>query len=152
MEADKLKKYLDEKKIEVKFYEFKEHTITVEAATKQLNINSNEIVKSILFVNQDGNPILAIVTGDKRVNEKKLAEASNSEKVRIAKAREVEIFTGYKIGGLPPVGHNLKTFIDKKVMNMVKVVGGGGSIHTLMEIKPSDIVKLTNATICDITD
>lgn len=151
MKTDEFKKYLTERGVEAKFYEFKEHTITVDAACRQLNIGPEKIVKSIVFLDQDGNPILAIVSGDRRVNEEKLAKASNSKKVRIAKAREVESFTGYKIGELPPVGHNLRTFIDEKVVEKDKVIGGGGSTHTLLEISPKDIVKLTNAKICDIS-
>jgi Cys-tRNA(Pro) deacylase len=151
MKISKLKEYLDKNDVEAKFYEFDEHTITVEAAAKRLNITADKIVKSIVFIDQDGKPLLAIVSGDKRVDEKKLAEASNSQQVRIAKAREVEKFTGYKIGELPPVGHGLRTFVDSKVMSLDKVIGGGGSTHTLIEISPNDIVKLTNAKVCNIS-
>lgn len=151
MKISKLKEYLDKNGVEAKFYEFDEHTITVEAAAKRLNITADKIVKSIVFIDQDGKPLLAIVSGDKRVDEKKLAEASNSQQVRIAKAREVEKFTGYKIGELPPVGHGLRTFVDSKVMSLDKVIGGGGSTHTLIEISPNDIVKLTNAKVCNIS-
>jgi Cys-tRNA(Pro) deacylase len=151
MKRSKLKEYLDKNGVEAKFYEFDEHTITVEAAAKRLNITADKIVKSIVFIDQDGKPLLAIVSGDKRVDEKKLAEASNSQQVRIAKAREVEKFTGYKIGELPPVGHGLRTFVDSKVMSLDKVIGGGGSTHTLIEISPNDIVKLTNAKVCNIS-
>jgi Cys-tRNA(Pro) deacylase len=151
MKKVELKEYLEKKEVEAKFYEFHEHTITVDAAVRQLNITADKIVKSIVFIDQDGKPLLAIVSGDKRVDEKKLAQASNSKQVRIAKAREVEKFTGYKIGELPPVGHSLRTFVDSKVMSFDKVIGGGGSTHTLIEISPNDIVKLTNAKVCDIS-
>jgi Cys-tRNA(Pro) deacylase len=151
MKKSGLKEYLDKNGVEAKFYEFDEHTITVEAASKQLNVAPNKIVKSILFIDDNGKPILAIVSGDKRVDEKKLAQASNSQQVRIARAREVEKFTGYKIGELPPVGHSLRTFVDSKVMSFDRVIGGGGSTHTLIEISPNDIVKLTNAKVCDIS-
>jgi Cys-tRNA(Pro) deacylase len=151
MKTAELKEYLEKNGVEAKFYEFHEHTITVESAARQLNITADKIVKSIVFIDQDGKPLLAIVSGDKRVDEKKLAQASNSQQVRIARAREVEKFTGYKIGELPPVGHGLRTFIDLNVMKLDKVIGGGGSTHSLIEISPNDIVKLTNAKVCDIS-
>jgi Cys-tRNA(Pro) deacylase len=151
MKTAELKEYLEKNGVEAKFYEFNEHTITVESAARQLNITADKIVKSIVFIDQDGKPLLAIVSGDKRVDEKKLAQASNSQQVRIAKAREVEKFTGYKIGELPPVGHSLRTFIDSNVMKLDKVIGGGGSTHSLIEMSPNDIVKLTNAKVCDIS-
>ncbi|HDN05510.1 MAG TPA: hypothetical protein ENF90_00765, partial [Candidatus Bathyarchaeota archaeon] len=93
-------------------------------------------------------------TGDKRVSEVKLAGVCGARYVRKAEAAEVKKFTGYDVGAVPPVGHKVKvrTFIDEKVMRFKKVVGGGGEINMLLEISPTDIKRLTNAAVADITE
>jgi prolyl-tRNA editing enzyme YbaK/EbsC (Cys-tRNA(Pro) deacylase) len=103
-----------------------------------------------VFVDEAGEPMVAIVRGDMRVDERKLREASTASAIRIAKAREVERFTGYKIGEVPPVGHGLRTFVDQKVMALEKAYAGGGSTHTLLEISPEAIARLSKAETAEI--
>ncbi len=150
MKVEKLKKFLKSKGIEADFHEFSDPTISVEDSSEQLGVEPDKIVKSLVFIDQDGNPILAIVPGTKRVDEEELSKVHGSE-VRIAKAREVEEFSGYKIGEVPPIGHDLKTVMDREILNSEKVIAGGGSTHTLMELEPKDIVEVTDAVLAEIS-
>jgi len=59
----------------------------------------------------------------------------------LATEEEVLNITGYKVGGVPPI-LDIKVLIDKRVMNKEYVYGGGGNEHTLLKIKPQDIVKI----------
>lgn len=154
MTLEVLEDYLKRNNVNVRFFRFEEHTMTVDAAVHRLGVTRDRIVKSILFMDDAGLPILAIVTGDKKVSEKKLAAACKTKKVRKANPSEVKEVTGYHVGGVPPVGHKkrIKTFIDEKVMKYDKVIGGGGEINVLLEISPADIKKLTNGEVKDISE
>jgi Cys-tRNA(Pro) deacylase len=151
--SEELKKYLKEMKVDVKFFKFKEHTMTVDSAVRRLGVSREKIVKSILFIDDSGLPVLGIVTGDKRVNEKKLAKACGAKRIRRASPAEVKKFTGYEVGAVPPVGHEkkIRTFIDEKVMTLDKVIGGGGEINMLLEISPIDTKRLMNGQVRDIS-
>ena len=153
MSEEYLKSYLIKNNVSFKIHEFKEHTMTVEAAEKQLGVERSKIIKSMLFTDDLGNPILAIVTGDRKVDEEKLAKAIGVKKVWKAKLRMVKEITGYEAGALPPVGHKkpIKTIIDPKVLENNVVFGGGGRVNKLLEIDPKDIVKLTNAEVVRIS-
>ncbi|MGC9345570.1 MAG: aminoacyl-tRNA deacylase, partial [Candidatus Bathyarchaeales archaeon] len=133
-----LEKYLKKMSVNARFFRFKEHKMTVDAAVSRLGVSRGKIIKSILFVDGAGLPVLGIVTGDKRVSEKKLVMACGAKRVRRANSAEVKEFTGYDVGAVPPVGHKMRirTFVDEKVMRFDKVVGGGGEINTLLEISP----------------
>ncbi|MBS7624873.1 MAG: YbaK/EbsC family protein [Candidatus Bathyarchaeia archaeon] len=137
----------------VRFFRFTEHTMTVDAAARQVGVSHDRIIKSILFICDDGSPVLAIVPGDRRVDEKKLAMVCGARRVRRATAGEVKEFTGYEVGAVPPVGHKMriKTVIDRRVLGFDKVIGGGGEINVLMEISPADIKRINNALIEDIS-
>lgn len=154
MSIKTLSDYLKRMGVSVKFYKFEKPTVTVDDAVKRLGISREKIVKSILFIDDVGSPILAIVSGDRRVSEKKLAAACGVRKVRKANSVEVKEFTGYDVGGVPPVGHKkpIRTLIDEKVMGFDMVVGGGGEINTLMEISPAEIKRLTNGEVKDISE
>jgi Cys-tRNA(Pro) deacylase len=152
--SEDLKKYLRRMGIVARFFKFEENTMTVDATVNRLGISREKIIKSMLFIDDAGMPILCIVTGDKRVSEKKVAVACEAKKVRKASSAEVREFTGYEVGAVPPVGHKtqMRTLIDEKVMSFDKVVGGGGDINTLLEISPVEIKRLTNGKVENISE
>ncbi|KXA95488.1 hypothetical protein AKJ36_00505 [candidate division MSBL1 archaeon SCGC-AAA259I07] len=145
-----MKNFLDEADIEADFYEFSEPTLSVEDASRQLGVNPEKIIKSLVFKDEDDSPVLAIVAGDKRVDEDKLSKVHGS-RVKMAKARDVEEFSGYKIGEVPPVSHGLKTIIDTEIMDFDSIIAGGGSTHTLVELDPRDIARITDAKLAKIS-
>lgn len=150
MKVEELKRFLGRNEIKAKFYEFSGSTSSVENSARQLEVGPRRIIKSLVFKDEDSNPLLAIISGVKRVNREKLSKVYGS-RVRMAKAREVESYTGYKIGEVPPVNHDLETFIDSEVADFDTVIAGGGSTHTLVELDPQDIIRVTDAVLTDIS-
>jgi len=132
---------------------FEGHTITVEDAEKQLGISRERIIKSLLFIDENGSPILGITTGDRKISDKKLRKACGARKLKLADPQAVKVLTGYEVGALPPIGHKkpIRTFIDPKVMSFNRVYGGGGAINALLEIDPKDIQRISQAEIVDIS-
>ncbi len=149
-----LKDYLSRMDVEARFFGFEEHTITVDAAVRRLGVSRERIIKSILFVDDRGLPLLGIVTGDRRVSEKKLAAVCGAKRIRRADPDEVKRFTGYDVGAVPPVGHrtHIRTFLDEKVVGLNCVIGGGGQINVLLEMKSADIKRLTNGEVRYISE
>ncbi|MEF8848201.1 MAG: YbaK/EbsC family protein [Candidatus Thermoplasmatota archaeon] len=144
-----LKRYLEDEEVDVQFHTFTKSTLTVKDSSVLVDAEPDRIVKSLVFKDENDCFLLAIVSGNKRVDEEKLSKAHGS-KVRMAKAREVEKATGYKIGEVPPVSHDIETYIDSKIMDFDKVFAGGGSTHALIEINPKDILNLSDAKISNI--
>jgi len=66
-----LKAYLIRSGVEFEFFE-KNETHTAEAAAKSLDVPLEKIVKSIVFIDENKLPLLAIVRGDQHVSRKKL--------------------------------------------------------------------------------
>jgi len=154
MSRERLEAYIRDNKVGAKILVFDKPTRTVEDAEKRLGINRERIIKSMLFVDEKGVPILAIVSGDRKVSEKKLARACGASKVRVARPSVVKSLTGYEAGALPPIGHKkrIRTFIDPKVLGFEKVYGGGGAINALLEIAPQDVKRLTSAEVVDVSE
>ncbi len=154
MTHERLEAYIRDNKVDAKVLVFDKPTRTVEDAEKRLGISRERIIKSMLFVDQKGIAVLAIVSGDQKVNEKKLERACGASKVRVARPSAVKSLTGYEAGALPPIGHKkrIRTFIDPKVLGFERVYGGGGAINALLEIDPQDVKRLTNAEVVDVSE
>lgn len=147
-----LQRFLDSNGIYAKIFCLERKTKTVEQAMMALQTSKDKIIKTLTFIDESGEPILAIVTGEDTVNLKKLAKGIDTKGVRMATPTEVKNHSGYSVGGVPPVGHKVKirTVIDTKVMRKKIVYGGGGSENSLLEIRPWDIKSLQDATVKSI--
>ena len=122
-------------------------------ASQVSGVPLSEIIKTIVLVNQDSKPMIAIVQGDRNVSRHKLEHCSNSKSVRLASDDVAKAATGYPPGGIPPVGHKKKlpVFLDKGVMSHEYVWCGGGAKSKLVRLRTEDIVELSVATVCDIS-
>ena len=88
-----------------------ETTATAAQAAAALNVQVGQIVKSLVFTVEGEagvRGVLALVSGADRVDLNALGTALNletGEHVRRATADEARAFTGFVIGGIPPLGH-----------------------------------------------
>ncbi len=120
---------------------------TVEQAVKATDSKPKQIIKSLFFISEEG-PILVIVDGESKVDLNKLAKIFG--KVRLATPEEVERITGFKVGAIPPVGVEVKTIMDPKVLENEFVIGGGGRIDRLSKLDPQKIVEYQGAMVVDV--
>lgn len=122
---------------------------TVKQAAKAVKTPYNRIIKSLVFITEKLGPVLVIVDGSSKVNLNKIS--SKFGKARLADPVEVRKYTGYNIGGVPPVGIPLQTLIDRLVLHNDYVYGGGGDEYKLCRIDPRKIKEYQNAEVLDIS-
>jgi len=130
-------------------------TSTAEAAARAVNAPQGSIVKSLIFL-ADGAPILVLVSGDQRADVKRLrAELGLSKsRLRIAQPAEVLEHTGFQVGGVPPVGHEvpLRTLIDRTLSRFDTVWAAAGSPHAVFPIAYEQLVAITQGEVFDFVD
>jgi prolyl-tRNA editing enzyme YbaK/EbsC (Cys-tRNA(Pro) deacylase) len=126
---------------------------TVPLAAAAIGADEAQILKTLLFEGKDGNVVLVVASGPLPVDPAKLAAASGLDQPRLARAARVLQLTGFPAGGVPPVGHTtrIRTLIDDRVMELAVAYGGGGHEDVLLQIRPADILKLTNGEIVSVT-
>ncbi|MCS7138545.1 MAG: YbaK/EbsC family protein [Crenarchaeota archaeon] len=131
---------------------FHGETYSAEKASEELGISLENIAKTIVFINESGNPLLVIMPGGYKVNQDKLAKMLGFKKLRLATQEEVLNHTGYEAGGVPPVGHlkQIPSIIDESLLSKDRVHAGGGAVNATLEISPRDIVKILNAKVMSV--
>jgi Cys-tRNA(Pro) deacylase len=152
--AEVIRRYLDGHGVKYQLHVVDGPTMTAQDAAARLQVPLETIIKSILFVDERKMPVLAILTGDKRVDRNKLSSVAGVSKVRIATPEATKELAGFEVGAMPPLGHKNRfmTIVDRKVMSLGKVYGGSGTMKALMEIDPQDIARLTDAKVDDISE
>lgn len=155
MTSGDLQRFIDANSIEATILPMAGHTPTVIDAARVLGSETDQIIKSLVFM-ANGSPVLVINNGLARVDRRKLADylGINYKKVRFASPEQALAFTGYVVGSMPPFGHKqaLPTFVDEAVPKMDTIFAGGGCIDAMMQLIPSELIRVTQARIVDISE
>lgn len=127
---------------------------TVPAAAAAIGVTEAQILKTLLFRDKSGQLVRVVASGPDRINRRLLAEVAGIGSPSLADPATVLAMTGWPAGGVAPVGsrESLPTIVEERVMAMDVVYGGGGTEHTLIRLRPADIVRLTNAVVARLTD
>jgi prolyl-tRNA editing enzyme YbaK/EbsC (Cys-tRNA(Pro) deacylase) len=127
---------------------------TAQQAADQLGIAVGQIAKSIIFRRKsDDAAVLVITSGDRRVDEKKVAAlVGQGGALGRADAEFVKSRTGYSIGGVSPIGHSQPpvTLIDRELFRFEEVWAAAGHPHGVFKLRPQDLERLTGAPVADV--
>ncbi|MEG0676170.1 MAG: YbaK/EbsC family protein [Comamonas sp.] len=124
---------------------------TAQEAADQLSILVGQVAKSIIFKRRiDGVAVLVVTSGDKRVDEKKVAALVGP--IGRADAEFVKSSTGFSIGGVSPVAHASKvvTLMDMELQRFDTVWAAAGHPFGVFPASPVQLQQLTDAPWSDV--
>jgi prolyl-tRNA editing enzyme YbaK/EbsC (Cys-tRNA(Pro) deacylase) len=122
--------------LDVDVHELEASTRTAPEAAAAVGADVGQIVKSLVFVDDDG-PFLCLCAGDRRVDTAKLGPD-----VRQARGDEVRNATGFAIGGVPPVGHDrpIRTLVDSSLRRFETVWCAAGTPHAVFPVATEKLI------------
>ena len=147
--SEKLTSFLTSRNVPHHMIEFAEPVKTVEQASRQ--VDANKIVKSIVMIDSNGNPLLALAPARNMVSHKKLKKLLDVNDVRLASYDEVLQTSGYPAGGVPPFNEIKRVIADPKILSHETIIVGGGDVDKLLEVRTKDVIEISNAQVVDIT-
>lgn len=147
--SEKLKQFLTFNTVWHRFIAFTEPVKTVEQAAKKVQVE--KIAKSIVMVDSNGDPLLAIVPAQRKVSYKRIKNMLGVKDVRLATADEVLRHSGYPVGGVPPFNNIKRVLLDSQVLRNETAIAGGGDVDKLIEVNTKDIVGILKPKIDDIS-
>ncbi|WP_296869444.1 YbaK/EbsC family protein [Tibeticola sp.] len=124
---------------------------TAQQAADALGVALGQIAKSIIFRRKsDGAAVLVITSGDRRVDEKKVAALVGA--LGRADADFVKAQTGFSIGGVAPLGHVVPpvALIDRELFRFAEIWAAAGHPHAVFRLTPADLERLTGAPVADV--
>jgi prolyl-tRNA editing enzyme YbaK/EbsC (Cys-tRNA(Pro) deacylase) len=125
---------------------------TAQQAADGLGIQVGQIAKSIIFRRKsDDAAVLVVTSGDRRVDEKKVAALVGA--IGRADADFVRAKTGFAIGGVSPVGHATApvTLIDQDLFRFSEIWAAAGHPNGVFKLSPQDLAQLCpGAPVADV--
>jgi prolyl-tRNA editing enzyme YbaK/EbsC (Cys-tRNA(Pro) deacylase) len=151
--VERVRHYLREKGLQADVQELNSSTRTARLAAQSIGVELGSIVKSLVFL-ADEEPVVVLVSGDRRADLDKLKSLLQTRSVMIADADRVRQETGFAIGGVPPIAHcrPLPTLIDSSLGRFGTVYAAAGSPQAIFPIEYRQLVALTSGREVDCTE
>lgn len=124
---------------------------TSQQAADALGVQVGQIAKSVIFRRKaDGAAVLVVTSGDRRVDEKKVAAQVGP--VGRADAEFVKAATGFSIGGVAPLAHATPpvTLIDRELFRFAEIWAAAGHPNGVFRLTPAQLEALTGAPVADV--
>ena len=146
MSLEKTKKYFKKWNMDDKILEFDVSSATVELAAEAVGCEPKRIGKTLSFM-VDENPILIVVAGDAKVDNRKYKDQFKT-KAKMLKADQVYDLIGYDIGGVCPfdVNEDVIVYLDRSLKRFETVFPACGSSNSAIELTIDELEEHSKFT------
>jgi prolyl-tRNA editing enzyme YbaK/EbsC (Cys-tRNA(Pro) deacylase) len=120
-------------------------------AAEALGVQVGQIAKSVVFRRRsDGAAVLVVASGDRRVDEHKVAAQVGP--VGRADAAFVKQQTGFSIGGVSPLAHAQPPvlLVDRDLFRFDEIWAAAGHPNGVFCLSPDELLALTGAPAVDV--
>lgn len=153
--SNNVTRLLDAKKIPYAAFNLPVEKLGAIETAQLLNISPATVYKSIVLQRErPGKPILAIIPGNRKVDEKSIAKFLDEKKVGVVSEKEAERLTGMKVGGISPLALLSRGFIlilDAEAEKEKEIHISGGQRGLNIRIAVSDLISLIHPRIAAIS-
>ncbi|MGQ9647195.1 MAG: Cys-tRNA(Pro) deacylase [Thermodesulfobacteriota bacterium] len=119
-----------------------------EVAARELGVDEHLVIKTLVMEDDQKNPFIILMHGDKQVSTKELARAMNVKSVHPCDPQVAFKHTGYMVGGISPFGtkKRLRVYVEETILSLPRIFINAGRKGLLFEMSPADVVKILRPT------
>lgn len=124
-------------------YDYEEHGGT-RVSARELNVDEHAVVKTLVMEDENKQPLIVLMHGDRKVSTKNLARQIGAKSVAPCKPEAAQRHTGYMIGGTSPFGtkKKLPVYIEKTILDLPLIYINGGRRGFLVGVQPHEIMRV----------
>ena len=145
MSIEKVREHFYSLGIADRIMEFEVSSATVELAAKAVGVEGARIAKTLSFLVKD-EPILIVVAGDGRVDNKKY-KATFSAKAKMLSHDQAAEMIGHAVGGVCPfaVPEDVAVYLDRSMQRFEIVYPAAGSSNSAIGLTCDELERVSNA-------
>jgi Cys-tRNA(Pro)/Cys-tRNA(Cys) deacylase len=138
---------------ELREYEVDPDDLAAETAAAKIGMPPEQVFKTLLARGDRNGPCFAVIPGNYELDLKALAKLSGDRKVELVPLKEVQPMTGYVRGGVTVLGTKKEypVYADETIELWDEVSVSAGARGTQVLVAPADYLRVTNATVGEIS-
>lgn len=136
---------------EVHLIDYVPHGGTAHTAAT-LGVDEHRVIKTLIFEDEAGAPLVVLMHGDRAVSAKALARALDRKTTRPCNPAVAERHSGYQVGGTSPFGLRtaMPVYVERSILGLDRIIINGGKRGFLVEIDPAALAPLCAPTAVDV--
>jgi Cys-tRNA(Pro) deacylase len=122
------------------------------ASSVALGVDEHAVIKTLIFEDDTGAPLIILMHGDHEVSAKELARQIGAKRVAPCKPKTADRHSGYQVGGTSPFGTRraMPVYMQSTIAELERIYINGGSRGFLVEIRPEELVRVLEPTLVDV--
>jgi Cys-tRNA(Pro) deacylase len=116
------------------------------AAAELMNIPEHAMIKTLVMEDNEKNPFIILMHGEKRTSLKDLAKQIGAKNVSSVSVKDAQRYTGYMVGGISPFGtrRELKIHVEATILDLDYLYINGGRRGFILGMTPTVLVQALN--------
>lgn len=135
-------------------YEVDENDLSAMTLAKKIEQDIEQIFKTLVLRGDKTGVFVTVVPGNAEVDLKKAAKISGNKSAAMVQQKELLGLTGYIRGGCSPLGMKkpYPVYIHETCQLFDSIFVSAGQRGLQLKINPEDLIQITGAVICDVTE
>lgn len=149
--ANEVRAFFNARGLRKEIHSFEDSTHNSELAAQTLGVRVGQIAKTILLM-VDESPVIVVISGDLRVDFKKVKALRGGRKVRLGGPEDVVAHTGFKVGAVSPVAlpGGIPVYQDLSLRRFETIYPAAGETNNMFVTTPGELLSLIGAQEKDL--
>lgn len=134
--------------------EFSDHPYRYEegggtrVSARELGVDEHQVIKTLIMEDENGNPLIVLMHGDREVSTKSLARLIGVKSIGPCKPAVADRHSGYQVGGTSPFGTRkaMPVYCEASILELERIYINGGKKGYLISLSPDDLRRVLNPT------
>ena len=133
------------------YYEYVEHGGTG-VSSAALGVPEHQVVKTLIMETDEGDPLVVLMHGDRKVSTKELARQAGAKRVFPSKPEVAQRHSGYLVGGTSPFGtrKRMPVYLERSVLALERIYINGGRRGYLLGMPPEVLTRVLEPQLVDV--
>lgn len=122
------------------------------ASARALGVDEHRVIKTLIFEDEQREPLCILMHGDREVSTKNLARQLGKKEVAPCKPEVADRHSGYQVGGTSPFGlrRKMPIYLERTIAELPVLYVNGGARGFLVEIISSELVRVLAPVAVDV--
>src|SRR5258706_11135332 len=132
-------------------YEYEEKGGTAVSA-RELGVPEHAVVKTLVMEDEDRNPLIVLMHGDRKVSTRELARIIGVKTIAPCNPDTANRHSGYLVGGTSPFGTRKKmpVYMEQSLLELPAIYVNGGKCGYLVGVTPHALMPMLSPKLVKV--